>query len=205
MKGISMADNSPAIADPASLGLAGFGMTTFVLSVFNAGILHLTLEGVVLPLTIFYGGIAQLLAGMWEFKRGNVFGTVAFTSYGAFWLSFWWYVHSVAGGLPAAEAYKATGLFLLAWTIFTAIMTIAAFGLNGVIRTLFVVLLITFILLVIGVYATGTGTSLDIWTKIGGWAGIVTALIAWYGVAGGVVNSVYGREAIPMFAKKSQP
>ncbi len=198
-----MADNSPAIADPASLGLAGFGMTTFVLSVFNAGILHTTLEGVVLPLTIFYGGIAQLLAGMWEFKRGNVFGTVAFTSYGAFWLSFYWYVHSIAGGLPAAEAYKATGLFLLAWTIFTAIMTIASYALTGVIKTLFTVLLITFILLTIGVYATGTGTSLDIWTKIGGWAGIVTALIAWYGVLGGVTNAAYGKEVIPMFTKKA--
>ncbi|TAN28107.1 MAG: hypothetical protein EPN30_03420 [Actinomycetota bacterium] len=197
-----MADNSPAIADPASLGLAGFGMTTFVLSVFNAGILDVKLESVVFPLTIFYGGIAQLLAGMWEFKRGNVFGTVAFTSYGAFWLSFYWYVHAVAGGLPAAQAYKATGLFLLAWTIFTAIMTIASFGLNGVIKTLFVILLITFILLTVGVFATGTGTSLDIWTKIGGWAGIITALVAWYGVMGGVVNSACGREAIPMFAKR---
>ena len=198
-----MADNSPAIADPASLGLAGFGMTTFVLSVFNAGILDGKLESVVFPLTIFYGGIAQLLAGMWEFKRGNVFGTVAFTSYGAFWLSFYWYVHAVAGGLPAAEAYKATGLFLIAWTIFTAIMTIAAFGLNGVIKALFVLLLITFILLTVGVFATGTGAAADIWTKIGGWAGILTALIAWYGVMGGVVNATFGREAIPMFAKKA--
>lgn len=198
-----MSDNAPAIADPASLGLAGFAMTTFVLSVFNAGILDLKLESVVFPLTIIYGGIAQLLAGMWEFKRGNVFGTVAFTSYGAFWLSFYLYAHDFAGSLPPDQAYKATGLFLLAWTIFTAIMMIASFGLSGVIKTLFVVLLITFILLTIGVFATGTASGLDVWTKIGGWFGIATALVAWYGVLGGVVNGAFGRETIPMFAKKA--
>ena len=198
-----MADDTPAIADPAALGLAGFGVTTLVLSVFNAGILNGKLEGVVFPLALIYGGIAQLLGGMWEFKRGNVFGAAAFTSYGAFWLSFYFYANTFAAGLPAAEAYKATGLFLLVWTLFTAIMTVAAFGLNGVIKTLFVVLLITFILLTIGDFATGASATKDIWTKIGGYAGILTALIALYGVLGIVSNSTYGKEVIPMFAKKA--
>lgn len=198
-----MADNTPAIADPAALGLAGFGVTTLVLSVFNAGILDGKLEGVVFPLALIYGGIAQLLGGMWEFKRGNVFGAAAFTSYGAFWLSFYFYVNTFAAGLPAAEAYKATGLFLLVWTIFTAIMTVAAFGLNGVIKALFVILLITFILLTIGDFATGASATKDIWTKIGGYAGILTALIALYGVLGIVTNATYGKEVIPMFAKEA--
>ncbi|NNN18417.1 MAG: acetate uptake transporter [Acidimicrobiaceae bacterium] len=194
-----MADETPAIADPAALGLAGFGVTTLVLSVFNAGILDGKLVGVVLPLTIFYGGIVQLLAGMWEFKRGNIFGTVAFTSYGAFWLSFYLYVHSIAGTLPAAQANKATGLFLLVWTIFTAIMTVAAFGLNGVIKSLFVILLITFILLTIGAFATSATWA----TKVGGYTGIITALVALYGTLGLVTNATHGREVIPMFAKKA--
>lgn len=192
-----MAENAPVIADPAPLGLAGFGMTTFVLSVFNAGILDGKLLTVVLPLALFYGGIAQLLAGMWEFKRGNVFGAVAFTSYGAFWLGFYLYVHSIAGSLPGALEYQATGLFLLAWTIFTGIMTIASFGLNGVIKVLFSVLFLTFLLLTIG--TLGSSPSLG---KIGGYTGILTALIAWYGVLALVTNSVFGKEVFPMFAKK---
>lgn len=198
-----MADETPAIADPAALGLAGFGITTLVLSVFNAGLLDGKLESLVFPLAIVYGGIAQILGGMWEFKRGNIFGATAFTSYGAFWLSFYLYAHTFAAGLPAAEAYKATGLFLIVWTIFTAIMTVAAFGLNGVIKTLFVVLLITFILLVMGDYATGASATKDIWTKFGGYAGILTALIALYGTLGIVTNSAHGKEVIPMFAKKA--
>jgi hypothetical protein len=193
-----MADNAPVvIADPAPLGLAGFGMTTFVLSIFNANLVDAKLLPVVFPLAIFYGGIAQLLAGMWEFRRGNTFGAVAFTSYGAFWLAFWFYVHSIAGGLPAATAYQATGLFLLAWTIFTGIMMIAAFGLNGVIKVLFIVLFITFLLLTIGTYASNASIG-----KIGGYVGILTALIAWYGVLALVSNSVFNKDVFPMFPKK---
>ena len=83
------------------------------------------LEAVVLPLALFYGGLAQLLAGMWEFRKANTFGALAFSSYGAFWLSFAAYVKFIAPGLPASSAGTATGLFLLAWTIFTAYMTVA--------------------------------------------------------------------------------
>ena len=94
----------PQIADPGPLGLAGFAMTTFVLSVFNANMISDTVSAAVLPLALFYGGLAQLLAGMWEFRKGNTFGAVAFTSYGAFWLSFAAYVKFVAPGLDPANA-----------------------------------------------------------------------------------------------------
>ena len=77
------------IADPAPLGLAAFALTTFILSVVNAGIIPATVEPVVFGLALVYGGIGQLLAGMWEFAKGNTFGATAFSSYGAFWISFW--------------------------------------------------------------------------------------------------------------------
>jgi uncharacterized protein len=101
-----------AIADPGPLGLAAFAMTTFVLNVFNANIIGtLALVGVVLPLALFYGGAVQLLAGMWEFRKNNTFGALAFSSYGAFWIAFAWYLRYVSPGLPAVRAHEATGLF----------------------------------------------------------------------------------------------
>jgi succinate-acetate transporter protein len=185
------------VADPGPLGLAGFALTTFVLCVFNAGLVDVRLEPVVLPIALFYGGIAQLLAGMWEFRKNNTFGAVAFTSYGAFWLSFAAYAKFIAPGLPAGQAYVATGLFLLAWTIFTAYMTIAALRTNGVIATVFVVLLATFALLTVGELVQNTTIF-----RIGGWAGILTALLAWYGSAAVVVNSTWGRPVLPVFPIK---
>lgn len=183
-----------AVADPAPLGLAAFAMTTFVLSVFNANIISDgKLEMVVLPLALFYGGLAQLLAGMWEFKRNNTFGALAFTSFGAFWLSFAAYVKYVAGTLPASDAYQATGLFLLAWAIFTAYMTIAALRVSVAVLLVFVALTATFVLLTIG--ALGQTESI---THAGGYAGLVTAALAWYASAAGVTNSTFGSTVLPV-------
>src|SRR5438093_3470576 len=105
------------VADPGPLGLAGFAMTTFVLSMFNADLVGKGGEPVVLGLALAYGGLAQLLAGMWEFKNGNTFGAVAFTSYGAFWLSFWAFVQFFEKEVPKADAGHAVGLYLIAWGI----------------------------------------------------------------------------------------
>jgi succinate-acetate transporter protein len=182
-----------SIADPGPLGLGGFAMTTFVLSVFNANIIgNHALEAVVLPLALFYGGIAQLLAGMWEFKKNNTFGALAFTSYGAFWLAFAAYVKFVAGGLPAAQAHEATGLFLLAWTVFTMYMVVASLRTTGVIATVFVILFVTFILLTIGNLGNYPN-----FVKAGGWFGLVTAALAWYGSMAGVTNATWGRTVLP--------
>jgi succinate-acetate transporter protein len=184
-----------SIADPGPLGLAGFAMTTFVLSVFNANLLNKGLETTVLPLALFYGGIVQLLAGMWEFRKGNTFGALAFSSFGAFWLSYYWFVHTVAAGLtPAGEVHKAVGLFLLSWTIFTAYMTIAAMRTNGAVLAVFVALTVTFLFLTIGAFANKTGV-----THIGGWLGFLTAVLAWYASFAGVTNSTWGRVVMPMW------
>ena len=142
-------DKGPsAIADPGPLGLAAFAMTTFVLSVFNANIIGLAaLSAVVLPLALFYGGAVQVLAGMWEFRKNNTFGALAFSSYGAFWISLAWYLRYVVAGLPVDRAHQATGLFLLAWTIFTAYMLLASFGTTKVLTLVFAFLFATFLLL----------------------------------------------------------
>jgi succinate-acetate transporter protein len=184
------------IADPGPLGLAAFAMTTFMLSVFNAGIMSASLEAVVLPVALFYGGTAQVLAGMWEFKKNNTFGALAFTSYGAFWLSFAALVKFIAAGLPPATAHQAVGLYLLSWTIFTLYMTIASAKTSGAVFGVFIILSVTFIFLAIG--ELGSSTSMS---KVGGYLGIITAIAAWYASAAGVTNATWKRTVFPTWPR----
>jgi len=184
----------PAIADPAPLGLAAFATTTFVLSSFNAHLINADLAGVLLPLALFYGGLAQLLAGMWEFRKGNTFGATAFSSYGAFWLSYAAYAKFVAPDLPAATAHQATGLYLLVWTIFTTYMTVAAVRTNGALLAVFAMLTPTFLVLTIGQFAESTGI-----VEAGGWIGLVTAVCAWYASFANVTNATWQRTVVPVF------
>src|SRR3954452_732028 len=183
-----------SIADPGPLGLAAFALTTFVLSVFNAKLI-VTGDTVVLGLALAYGGLAQLLAGMWEFVKGNTFGAVAFTSYGAFWLSFWYLASHAASDLGKASAGdvdKALGTYLLVWTIFTAYMFIASMRTSGAIMAVFLLLTLTFLFLCIGAYSASSGMS-----KVGGWLGLLTALAAWYASFAGVFNSTAKRDVMP--------
>ena len=190
----------PAIADPGPLGLSAFAMTTFVLSVFNANIIGtLALVGVVLPLALFYGGAVQILAGMWEFRKNNTFGALAFSSYGAFWIAFAWYLRYVAPGLPTAREHEATGLFLLAWTIFTAYMLLASLGTTKVLTAVFAFLFATFVVLTIGFLAAPPNATV---IKAGGVLGLITAGLAWYHSAAGVTNATLGRTLLPVFPWK---
>ena len=132
------------IADPAPLGLGAFGLTTLLLSLVNAGVMDKATEPVVLGVALAYGGVAQMLAGMWEFRKGNVFGATAFTSYGAFWLSFWAYVVFYAEEVPAQNHGQAAGWFLMAWAIFTILMLIAALRTTAVLAFLFAILAVVF-------------------------------------------------------------
>lgn len=188
---------SASIADPAPLGLAAFAMTTFVLMCVRADLIPATLEGTVFGLAFFYGGLGQLLAGMWEFVRGNTFGATAFSSYGAFWLSFW-YLDTHAAFLVAAkgDAHKGVGTYLLAWTIFTAFMTIGTLRLNGALIAVFSTLTVTFLLLALAEYFESTGL-----TKIGGYVGLLTALLAWYTAAAGVLNTADRPPVLPVFPR----
>lgn len=187
---------SSSIANPAALGLGGFALTTFLLSVFNAGdyLINHQLEPVVLPVGLFYGGLAQFLAGMWEFRANNVFGATAFTSYGAFWMSFAAYVHLILPQIKfLGNVKKATGLFLLGWFIFTLIMNIAAVKVSRFLFLLFSILNITFLLLIIGNLA-----NYPLLINIGGWFGIVTSIIAWYGCAATVINATFKKQILPL-------
>ena len=137
-------------ADPGPLGLGGFAMTTFVLSMFNSNLVNAKGVPVVLGLALAYGGIVQLLAGMWEFRTGNTFGAVAFSSFGAFWISFWALNVFYAKDDRAATPATRVGVYLWAWAIFTAYMTVAALRVSGAVLLVFVLLTATFVLLAIG-------------------------------------------------------
>jgi succinate-acetate transporter protein len=182
------------IADPGPLGLAAFALTTFVLSMFNAKLVGSGGEPVVFGLALAYGGLAQVLAGMWEFRTGNTFGAVAFTSFGAFWLSFWAYVQFYAKDVPAADAGHAVGLFLIAWGIFTTYMFVASLRTTAAIAAVFALLAVTFFLLGIG----DAGAHENV-TKIGGWFGLATAAVAWYASFAAVTNSTFGRVVMPVW------
>lgn len=185
------------IADPAPLGLAAFALTTFVLSFVNAGLVPATVEPVVFGLALAYGGAAQFAAGLWEFAKGNTFGATAFCSYGAFWLSFWWLTAHLADyKIPAADVGKGVGLYLVAWGIFTAYMTVAATRVNGAVLAVFVLLTITFLVLGAG-DLSGTASI----SKIGGWIGILTALAAWYASFAGVTTFAFKRPIVPTGAR----
>ena len=144
-------------ANPAPLGLAGFAATTFMLSMINANLVnHNSLTGV-LGLALAYGGIAQLIAGIWEFRTGNTFGAVAFCSYGAFWISFYFLVTVGLKGVPVKDITSVIGLYLWTWGIFTSLMFFASLRTTGAVAIVFLLLAITFIVLGIGNSAlTGT-------------------------------------------------
>jgi succinate-acetate transporter protein len=180
------------VADPAPLGLAAFAMTTFALSIANTNIWGAGASAA-LALALVYGGIAQLLAGMWEFVRRNTFGALAFTSYGAFWISYYVLSKFVLPGIKnSSDVPIAVGVFLLGWTIFTAYMTIASFRVSGAVVAVFVLLTATYILLTIGAFRGLTTV-----TKVGGWVGVATAAAAWYASFAGVVNETFKRVLIP--------
>jgi len=180
------------LANPAPLGLGGFALTTFVLNVHNAGIIDI---GAALPLGLFYGGLAQLVAGFMEFATGNTFGMTAFSSYGAFWIALATMVLFEQNGILKPEVMNGALLWtLIAWTIFTAAMTWGTFGLgNRTLTVVFVSLLVLFILLDVHV-ATGSAAL----GTIAGWEGIWTAFTAWYLMTAEIVNGAYGRQVLPI-------
>jgi succinate-acetate transporter protein len=183
---------APMIADPAPLGLAAFALTTFVLSFFNADLVSSGGEPIVFGLAFAYGGLAQLLAGMWEFRNNNTFGATAFTSFGGFWLSFFVF-QLFASKVPEANLGDAVGLYLIAWGIFTAYMWVASFRVSVAVNAVFLLLTLTFLFLGIG-----DSSANDTITHIGGYLGIATAIAAWYASFAGVTNRTFGRIVLPV-------
>ncbi len=179
------------LANPAALGLGGFALTTFVLNVHNAGIIDI---GAALPLGLFYGGLAQLVAGFLEFRTGNTFGMTAFCSYGAFWIALASMVIMQMNKWIPAEASKGWLLTtLVAWTVFTFVLWIGSFKHNKALIVVFTTLLLLFILLDINVWKPALGIG-----KIAGWEGIFCACTAWYLMAAIIINDSFGRVVLPI-------
>jgi uncharacterized protein len=191
-------------ADPGPLGLAAFAGTTFVLSMVNSGLVGRgsLVGGGLLPLVaalaLAYGGIAQFAAGLWEFRTGNTFGAVAFCSFGAFWISFYFVVHAAASVAPS-ELFSGLGLYLWMWGIFTTYMFFASLRTTGAVALVFLLLAITFIVLGIGNSSlAGTLKVTNNTIKIGGYIGLATAIVAWYASFAAVLNSTFGKTVMPV-------
>jgi len=188
-----------SLGNPGPLGLAAFAATTFVLSTYNAGLLVSTTENVVLPIAFWYGGIVQVLAGLWEYAANNTFGATAFCSYGAFWLSFatlseFW---APTGYASTQDINSAVGIYLLPWTIFTAYMFLGSLRMSGSLVAVFGLLEITFALLTAGHFALNPSDATNL-IKAGGWFGIFTAFAAWYASAAVVINGTFGAQLLPV-------
>jgi len=196
--GVTRVESTPA-ADPAPLGLAGFALTTFLLSGHNASFIP---DLIWVGFALFYGGMAQFAAGMWEFRNRNVFGATAFSTYGGFWMGAGIFVvlaetTKFLGGFAGGDITNALAWFLFSFAIFNTYMLIAAMRVNRAVFLVFLTLEITEILLVIGNFNLSHGGT-SWWLHAGGWAGIVTAAVAWYTSAAGVWNGVAGRTVLPV-------
>ena len=197
------------IADPAPLGLAAFALTTFLLSAKNADWMTHATGNAWLAYAFAYGGLAQLLAGMWEFRNRNVFGATAFGTYGSFWIGLFLWVRfvvdpAVAAARPATLAATVSALnhdlawILLAFAIFNTYMLILSAQVNMAVFGVFLTLEITEIILCIGNFNAGAALNPTTTIKIGGYVGLLTALVAWYASAAGVSNGIAGRLRFPV-------
>jgi succinate-acetate transporter protein len=184
-------------ANPAALGLVGFGLTTILLSLINAGVLPEGGEGVVIPLALAYGGFIQILAGLLEFRLGNTIGMTAFLSYGAFW---WWFAFLLLfahlGMIDISGAGPTIGVTLLLWGLLTLYLWIATFKLPRILFAIFLTLWVTFLLLGLGAVLGAANLK-----QLGGWLGLVCGSLAVYGSFGLVTNATWGRAVIPLGEK----
>lgn len=178
-------------ANPAPLGLFGFGMTTVLLNIHNAGFIEM--NSMILAMGICYGGLAQVIAGAMEWKKKNTFGTVAFSSYGLFWLSLVVLVLLPKITTVAAPDKQSMGFYLILWGIFTVLLLFGTFKTNMALITVFASLALLFFLL-----AAGDLTGNTAWTRLAGYEGIFTGFSAIYLGAAQVLNEVYGRIVVPV-------
>lgn len=189
---IAAPTNAPnsRFADPSSLGFGALGLTLFVLSLSNTGLVPAA-GAVVLSLALVYGGVVQLLAGVAAFVTGNTFTATAFVTFGAFWLSFWWLETNPAVARQAG--FTGIGIYLLVWAIFSAYMLIAALTINRATLVVFAGLLLTFLALSLGAL-TGAG-----WlSQAGGWLGLAASAAAAYVSAAAIINATWGRIVLPL-------
>jgi len=197
-RAVTVVESTP-VADPAPLGLAGFALTTFLLSGHNASFIP---DLIWVGPAIFYGGLAQLTAGMWEFRNRNVFGATAFSTYGGFWMGLGLFVilantTKFGSGFAGGDLTNALAWYLFAFAVFNTYMLIGSMRASKAVFVVFLTLEITEIMLVIGFFNLSHGGT-QWWLHAGGWAGIVTAAAAWYASAAGVWNGQAGRTVLPV-------
>ena len=190
---------APPPADPAPLGLAAFALTTFLISADNAGWTHGTSAWI--GYAFAYGGLCQLLAGMWEFRNRNVFGATAFSTYGGFWIGLALYVELVAPTAKhASQVSNDLGWILLAFAIFNTYMLMWSAFVNRAVFAVFLTLELTEIFLFVGQFAGSSGI-----IKVGGYLGVLTAFVAWYTSAAGVINGMTGRVLVRVGSPLAAP
>jgi succinate-acetate transporter protein len=194
---------SVPVADPAPLGLAGFALTTFLLSGHNASFIN---DAIWVGPALFYGGLAQFCAGMWEFRNRNVFGATAFSTYGGFWMGLGAVVilldvsKTFAASIATSNPNNALAWFLFAFAVFNTYMLLWSTRVSFAVFGVFLTLEITEILLVIGFFRVSHDPTATWVLHAGGWAGIVTAAVAWYTSAAGVVNGMSPTPVLPVGA-----
>jgi succinate-acetate transporter protein len=183
--------------NPAPLGLMGFGITTILLNLVNIGLLKADALGIILPMGLFYGGVAQIIAGLFEAKQGNTFGATAFTSFGLFWFSFVAINVLPKMGLSDPVSSTAMGLYLALWGIFTALMSLATLKANKALQTVFISLTTLFFIL-----AIGDLTGIGVIKRIGGYEGVFCGSSAVYLAIAEILNETYERVILPIGDKK---
>ena len=189
--------NKPALANVGALGLGGFALSTFILNIVNAGWVDASAIGIVMLVAMLYGGLAQFMAGMWDVRRGDIFGATCFTSFGAFWMGLALFFFMKFAGVPVVADVSAGGvaIVLIAWGIFTFYATIASLKLPKAVTWVFITLTILFFLLAIGEFVPIVHT-------IAGYEGVLCSLIAWYASAGILINTVHGKTVLPLGERK---
>jgi succinate-acetate transporter protein len=192
-----MSNGNSGLANVGALGLGGFALSTFILNIVNAGLVDAATLGIVMPVAMFYGGIAQFAAGMWDVRRGDTFGATCFSSFGAFWMGLAMFFFLRLAGVQAFADVTPAGIavVLVAWGLFTGYATIASLKLPRGIMWVFITLTILFFLLAIGEFVPVVHT-------IAGYEGILCSLIAWYCSAAILINATHGRTILPLGERK---
>jgi succinate-acetate transporter protein len=194
-RGVKLDQAGPArfVSEPAALGLAGFALATMVLSVISIGLLPPSTAPLAITTALAYGGIVQLLAGMWAFIKNDTFAAVALSSYGGFWISYYLLEHVAMAQIPVADQHAALALYLICWGIFTFYMWIASTRVSLAVNAVFVTLWPAYFLLGIGYAVQSTGV-----IHVGAGFGMATAFAAWYASAAITLNKTFRSDVLPM-------
>jgi uncharacterized protein len=182
------------MADPAAWAVTAFATTSFMLGMYNAGLLNAAGVPIVFPVAFFFGGLIQIIVAILEISRGNLFGAVVFGSYGPFWVIYGALETLYATSIPAAQITSAVSLFLAMWAVLSFIFLIASLRTDAVLVTIIGLIFIGLVLLAIGIGASQSGI-----TKAGGWVTLAFAVLAWYHAAGDIIAGTFGRKVRPVW------